>query len=166
MRFRAFSFVLVSVGSRVQPMAAFQSPAARRQHVQVAAVTRCWMASVSGTAYTSETKGTPTVKLFTKEGCTLCDKVKEVLVEMRDEYPHSLEQVDITDDGNEDWFSKYKYDIPVLHMGDRYWIKHRMDVAEAKMGLTEATEGDFKSRDGEPDAGATEKRQAERQQQN
>jgi glutaredoxin len=140
-------------------MAAFQLSAARRH---ITTTTPRWMASVSGPAYTSETQGAPNVTLFTKEGCTLCDKVKEALVEIRNEYPHSLEQIDITDDGNEDWFSKYKYDIPVLHIGDKYWIKHRIDVAEAKLGLTEAAEGSFKSRKGEPDAGAMEKRQAER----
>jgi hypothetical protein len=37
--------------------------------------------------------GSPAVQLFTKEGCTLCDKVKEVLVSVAAEQPHSLEAV-------------------------------------------------------------------------
>lgn len=38
-------------------------------------------ASVTGSIY--DTDGAPTVKLFTKEGCTLCDKVKDVRFCMR-----------------------------------------------------------------------------------
>jgi glutaredoxin len=121
------------------------------------------LASVTGTAYTSENHEAPVVRLFTKEGCTLCDKVKDVLMDIRDDHPHSLEQVDITDPEHKDWFSKYKYDIPVLHIGEQYWMKHRIDVEEAKEDLTEALEGRFVERQGQPDAGETERRQAERE---
>ena len=34
--------------------------------------------SVTGTLYVSEDDDAPVVTLFTKEGCTLCDKVKDV----------------------------------------------------------------------------------------
>ena len=124
------------------------------------------LASVTGTVYSSsdDNKDDPIiVKLFTKEGCTLCDKVKDVLVQVREEHPHTLQQVDITDDDQSEWFSKYKYDIPVLHINDQFWIKHRINVEEATKGLTEAKLGIFQERRGEPDAGAMERKQAERQ---
>lgn len=35
--------------------------------------------SVSGEIYATSEEGAPVVKLFTKEGCTLCDKAKDVL---------------------------------------------------------------------------------------
>jgi len=92
------------------------------------------------------------VKLFTKEGCTLCDKVKDVLESIRDDQPHSLYAVDITDDDKHGWFSKYKYDIPVLHINDMYWTKHRLAVEDAIAGLQEARSGSFEARSGEPDA--------------
>lgn len=86
------------------------------------------------------------------------------MTDVRDEFPHNLEQVDITDPENGDWFNKYKYDIPVLHMGkNKFWVKHRIDKDEAKLGLTQAKEGTFVERQGDPDAGAMERRQAERQ---
>lgn len=122
-------------------------------------------ASVTGTAYSSVDADAPVVKLFTKDGCTLCDKAKDVLKEIQEEYPHSLEQVDITDAGHEEWFSKYKYDIPVLHVNNQYWIKHRIDQEEAKNGLTLAREGKFSKQDGEPDAGAMERRKPDREKQ-
>lgn len=124
------------------------------------------MASVSGTVYRSPDETAPTIKLITKDGCTLCDKVKDVLSELREDYPHSLEQVDITDQDHSDWYSKYKYDIPVLHMEDKFWIKHRTTAEEATEGLIQAREGLFEERPGEPDAGAMERKQAERDQQN
>jgi hypothetical protein len=93
--------------------------------------------SVTGPIYLME--GVPTVKLFTKQGCTLCDRVKDVstfvaveinrihhfsicccyvtlfyflvdkaLESVREVQPHSLIQVDITDDDKQEWFSKYK----------------------------------------------------------
>ena len=118
-----------------------------------------FFASVTGTIYTSEG---PTIRLFTKEGCTLCDKVKDTLQSLRDDLPHSLEAIDITDEEHEEWNEKYKYDIPVLHVGDQYWIKHRMTEEEAREGLVVARSGSFATRTGEPDAGEMERRQAER----
>ena len=97
------------------------------------------------------------IKLFTKEGCTLCDKVKDTLSSIRTDYPHSLYAVDITDEDKQVWFDKYKYDIPVLHMEDVYWTKHRLSVEEAIEGIEEVMGGEFEVRGGEPDAGRLEK---------
>ena len=116
---------------------------------------------MTGTAYEGE--GPVVVRLFTKEGCTLCDKVKDVLIGIREDHPHTLKQIDITDPGHEDWYSKYQWDIPVLHLGEQYWAKHRLDTETAKEGLIEAREGTFVERKGEPDAGEMERRQAEKE---
>jgi len=85
-------------------------------------------------------------------------------VSLKTELPHSLEAIDITDEEHGMWFSKYKYDIPVLHINNQYWIKHRLEEDEARGGLQQAMEGDFVAKDGEPDAGEMERRQAQRQQ--
>lgn len=61
------------------------------------------------------------------------------------------------------WFSKYKYDIPVLHIDNQFWIKHRLEEGVAREGLKQAIEGTFTAQSGEPDAGEMERRQAERQ---
>jgi glutaredoxin len=116
--------------------------------------------SVSGIVYSAEAEGAPKVRLFTKKGCTLCDKVKGVLQTVHGVIPHSLESVDITDEDNIEWFKRYKYDIPVLHVGDKYWIKHRLTEEEAIQGLKEARDGTFQARQGEPNAGEMERRQA------
>jgi glutaredoxin len=109
-------------------------------------------ASVTGPVYTSEDPSAPIVRLFTKEGCTLCDKVKDVLREVKDENSHSLEQVDITDAEHDAYWDRYKYDIPVLHVNGEYWIKHKLTVEEAIEALTAVKEGKFQSPPGEPNA--------------
>jgi thiol-disulfide isomerase/thioredoxin len=121
-------------------------------------------ASVTGTVYTVQDEGAPVVSLFTKEGCTLCDKVKDILISVRDDHDcqHSLEAVDITDTDKTEIYEKYKYDIPVLHVNGQYWTKHRITAEEAVQGIKEAKEGNFNSPSGEPDAGALERKQAER----
>lgn len=118
-------------------------------------------ASVTGNVYQANNDDDDKVRvtLFTKEGCTLCDKVKDILKECRDEVPHSLDQVDITDESHAEWHSKYKYDIPVLHVNSQYWLKHRTTLEEAKAGLLEAAQKglDFPARSGEPNAEAMER---------
>ena len=80
--------------------------------------------SVSGVLYEApDTR--PRVKLFTKAGCTLCDKAKAVLAQAAEQQPHTLEAVDITDPDKAEWWGRYKYDIPVLHVDGVYWAKHR-----------------------------------------
>jgi hypothetical protein len=163
-------------------------------------ITSRLFASVTGTIYTADTSGEETknnsrsnndnntivvVTLYTKEGCTLCDKVKDVLKNQisQDDYPHSLKQIDITDTNQIESYDRYKYDIPVLHIGYEnnnnnsldndndnnnensdhndnsvYWTKHRLDVEEAKVALKEAImEGSFQPRQGRPNAAAMER---------
>jgi len=132
-------------------------------------------ASVTGSVYeTSDSK--VVVTLYTKEGCTLCDKVKDVLQEVKQEsesgdgpFAHSLRQIDITDENQKESFDRYKYDIPVLHIGytdenksesaqeSVYWTKHRLTKEEAKDALAEAIGGSFEPRDGRPNAAAMER---------
>ena len=117
-------------------------------------------ASVTGSIYQADDSSNGNklqVTLFTKEGCTLCDKVKDVLQEFREEIPHSLDQVDITDEAHAEWHAKYKYDIPVLHLNGQYWLKHRTTNDEVRAGLLEALAGRLEARTGEPNAEAMER---------
>ena len=73
--------------------------------------------SVSGPVYEGDG---PTIELFTKEGCTLCDDAKAVLDALRNDAPHSLVAVDITDADKTELWDRYKYDIPVLAIDGVY----------------------------------------------
>ena len=120
--------------------------------------------SVTGIIYNSNSDPSkdPTVQLFTKEGCTLCDKVVDVLKSIQSTQPHSLHAIDITDPDHAEYYDKYKWDIPILHVNGLYWIKHRITEGEAIQGLSMVQSGEFVASDGEPDAAAMERRQAER----
>ena len=141
------------------------------QHVRVNSASGS-RSSASGVLYQSATATGPTVKLYTKVGCTLCDEVlcscvltvftccaiwlfqvADVLFQVAassPQYNHTLEAVDITDVGNEHWQRAYQYDIPVLHLNDKFWIKHRLAEAVAKEGLDLASNGLFEAQAGEP----------------
>lgn len=115
-------------------------------------------ASVTGTVYEAVEANAPVVTLFTKEGCTLCDKVKAVLVDLRESHDHSLLQVDITDESHAEWFDRYKYDIPVCHLNSKYWIKHRLTTEQAQEGFEALKEGRFESPPGQPNASEMERK--------
>ena len=115
--------------------------------------------SVSGIIYDIEDERDVTdaikITLFTKEGCTLCDKVRDVLESLRSKYPHQLVAVDITDEIYKDqWYEKYKYDIPVLHVNHHnnknddsdtnsniYWAKHRITSEQVEQCFQEIQSG-------------------------
>ena len=93
----------------------------------------------------------PAVRLFTGADCTLCDVLKRTLA--RSAQPHTLEAVDIGERAHREWFRRYKWDIPVLHIDGKYFAKHRVERVELDGALAEAAApGGFAERDGEPDA--------------
>lgn len=50
-----------------------------------------------------------------------------------------------------------RYDIPVLHLDDVYWAKHRLTAEEAISAMEQAKQGTFQESQGEPDAGRLER---------
>eukprot|EP00669_Euglena_mutabilis_P012071 TRINITY_DN6692_c0_g1_i1.p3 TRINITY_DN6692_c0_g1~~TRINITY_DN6692_c0_g1_i1.p3 ORF type:complete len:136 (-),score=34.14 TRINITY_DN6692_c0_g1_i1:164-571(-) len=98
--------------------------------------------------------GTVEVVMYTAKGCSLCDAAKVMLQSCRESVPHTLRLVDIRGAGNEALFSKYKYDIPVIFVGDAYFAKHRLDRGATVEALRQAADGTFVAREGEPDSSA------------
>jgi hypothetical protein len=117
--------------------------------------------SVTGLVYQPDTDAldsSPVVTLFTKMGCTLCDQVKNILASVREDHPHTLMAIDITDPQHSQWFNMYKYDIPVLHINQLYWAKHRLTREDAIAGLRHIQDGTFTSPSGQPNAAAKERK--------
>jgi glutaredoxin len=56
-----------------------------------------------------------TITLFTKNGCGLCDEVKQDLELLQSKFPHTLQEVDITED--DVLFQRYRFTIPVVRIG-------------------------------------------------
>jgi glutaredoxin len=72
-----------------------------------------------------------TLTMLTKEECQLCDEAK---IKLNQDLPKELmsklafEEVDITEDGNEDLYDRWRYEIPVFYLGDQYLCKNRIDI--------------------------------------
>ena len=92
----------------------------------------------------------PVLRLFTGAQCSLCDDVKRVVA--LTSQPHTLETVDIGEKAHREFFRRYKWDIPVLHIDGQYFAKHRVELGELEEALRQASEGSFVAREGEPDA--------------
>ena len=55
---------------------------------------------------------TPRVRLYSAEGCHLCESARRVLDQVRAEVPFEVEEVDIT--GDEELEARYREHIPVV----------------------------------------------------
>jgi glutaredoxin len=79
------------------------------------------------------------ITLYTKEGCTLCEKVKPMLDKLSLFYPLTVEEFDITTD--EAVHAKYWDKIPVLHIDGEeafvskiaeHWLRRELEERTAK----------------------------------
>lgn len=68
------------------------------------------------------------VVLYTKEGCGLCDKMKQEMRRAGVEELYTLEEVDIEKDA--ELFSRYRYEIPVLFIGGTEAFRHRLTAEQ------------------------------------
>uniref|UniRef100_A0A8C6NMS0 Glutaredoxin-like protein n=1 Tax=Nothobranchius furzeri TaxID=105023 RepID=A0A8C6NMS0_NOTFU len=68
----------------------------------------------------------PTLTLFTKDPCPLCDEAKELLQPFKHRFV--LQLVDISLPENRLWFDRYKWDIPVFHLNGQFVMKHKVDI--------------------------------------
>jgi len=74
------------------------------------------------------------VVLYTREGCTLCDKAKAVILAVRREVPFLFREVDIGWSG--ELYEDHKHDIPVVEIDGQRAFKHRVDAAMLKARLS------------------------------
>lgn len=72
------------------------------------------------------------VRLYSKEGCCLCDEAKELLLKLSPGYGLEVQEVYITSDAA--LFEKYKYLIPVIEVGGEVALAGRIE----EEGLREA----------------------------
>lgn len=76
--------------------------------------------------YSTKASRLPVLTLYTKDPCPLCDVAKAKISGLQERF--QFETVDITSSGNEEWWSKYKFEIPVFHFEGQFLMKHRADV--------------------------------------
>lgn len=80
----------------------------------------------------------PTLTLYTKVPCPLCDELVEELQPFMDRV--RLEKVDITRLENLKYLKLYRYDIPVLHLNGEFLCMHRLDAPLLQEKLNKSSE--------------------------
>ncbi len=67
----------------------------------------------------------PELVLYTREGCSLCEKAKAVILAVRGRVTFAFREVDIGWSG--DLYEDYKHDIPVIEIDGKRAFKYRVD---------------------------------------
>lgn len=73
------------------------------------------------------------VQLYTKSGCSLCDKAKEVILQTAKEYPIHIEEIDIG--GNSELLSRYGEEIPVVFVDGVKLFKFHVDPEKLRKAI-------------------------------
>ncbi|KAJ3292881.1 hypothetical protein HDU79_000979 [Rhizoclosmatium sp. JEL0117] len=61
----------------------------------------------------------PTLTLFSRKYCGLCDHARENILLLKDHYKFVLDIEDIDLAKNKHWKEKYNYEVPVLHINGK-----------------------------------------------
>ena len=75
------------------------------------------------------------ITLFTKDNCSLCLRAKRVLLEFQKRIPLRIIELDITE--NEEWYERYKHDIPVALLNGKELFRHRIEAGTLETLLQE-----------------------------
>jgi len=78
----------------------------------------------------------PVLTLFTKDFCPLCDDALDELGDANLDKV-TLETIDIEEEGNEEWFNKFRYEIPVFFLNKKFLCKNRIDLDAFNSALEE-----------------------------
>ena len=78
----------------------------------------------------------PILRLLTKDNCSLCEEAKQTLsVSGRFDEQFVLQEVDILQEGNEELFDLYRYEIPVFFLEKKFISKNRIDIDKLQQEL-------------------------------
>lgn len=83
------------------------------------------------------TAGPRDVTLYTRPGCHLCEEAKAAITPLLREFGAVLHEVNIDQDAV--LKARYGWDIPVIFIGKHKAAKHRVDLAQFRRQLEEAS---------------------------
>lgn len=81
----------------------------------------------------------PTVTLYTKPGCHLCDAVHQVIEQVRSRCPFEVVVRNILDEPKD--FEQYQHAIPVVLLNGVEIARYRLTAAELSRALDRLTRG-------------------------
>lgn len=71
----------------------------------------------------------PTLTLYTRVGCCLCEDALEALGRVREAHPFELAIVDLDSEAPPDKHARYDLEVPVVELEGRKIMKYRVDEA-------------------------------------
>jgi glutaredoxin len=77
------------------------------------------------------------VTIYSRPGCHLCEEAKAQIVPLLKEFGARLTEVNVDEDP--ELRALYDYDVPVIFLGARKAAKHRIDPAQFRRQLRDAT---------------------------
>ena len=81
------------------------------------------------------TNAKPTLTLFTRRGCHLCEKGKEMIDTLSEEFDFDYQECDI--DSSDEWTEKYGLMIPVVTINEKEVQFGQLDKTSLFKTLTE-----------------------------
>jgi glutaredoxin len=67
----------------------------------------------------------PLLTLYSKPGCHLCEDLAQLLADVQTELGFAVEEIDITRDAA--LFARYRYEIPILRLGEMEIARGNVD---------------------------------------
>lgn len=77
------------------------------------------------------------VTIYSRPGCHLCEQAKAQIAPLLKEFSARLTEINIDEDP--DLHARYDYDVPVIFIGARKAAKYRVDPAQFRRQLRDAT---------------------------
>ena len=79
----------------------------------------------------------PVLRLLTKDNCGLCEEAVQILFSAPNSYNQRLilKEVDILEEGNEELFDLYRYEIPVFFLEKKFISKNKIDLCKLEQEL-------------------------------
>ena len=77
------------------------------------------------------------VTIYSRPGCHLCEEAKAAIASLLDEFGAALCEVNVDEDPV--LRERYGWDVPVIFIGTHKAAKHRVDIAQFRRQLQEAS---------------------------
>jgi glutaredoxin len=77
------------------------------------------------------------VTIYSRPGCHLCEEAKREIAPLLKEFGAGLTEINIDEDP--ELRARYDYDVPVIFLGARKAAKYRVDAAQFRRQLRDAT---------------------------
>jgi glutaredoxin len=130
-------------GARARALSDFGDPAIIRP-VALRLVERGWLrATESPDTYARTEDGrlqlaaSRDVTIYSRPGCHLCEEAKQQIAPLLKEFGARLTEINIDEDP--ELRARYGYDVPVIFLGARKAAKHRVDIAQFRRQLRDAS---------------------------